>query len=50
VSHPKANHFFIGNFDLGVFEQKRKGTPLGKSAKKFEKIYALVIVHKVKIL
>jgi hypothetical protein len=31
-----------------VFEQKRKGTPLGKSAKKFAKIYAVVIVHKVK--
>jgi len=35
---------------LGVFEQNRKVTPLGKSAKKFGKIYAVVIVHKVKIL
>jgi hypothetical protein len=39
---------FIGNFYLGVFEQNRKGTPLRKSAKKFAKIYAVVIVHNKK--
>ena len=31
-----------------VFEQNRKVVPLGKSAKKFAKIYAVVIVHNKK--
>jgi hypothetical protein len=33
---------------LDVFEQNRKGSPLGKVAKKFVKIYAVVIVHNKK--
>jgi hypothetical protein len=35
-------------YQLVVFEQNRKGVPLQKVAKKFAKIYAVVIVHNKK--